>query len=300
MKDDNKTSNSGNYVCRDDVATTQEYISGTTTAHSSSNVKLSLIAQALVESASLCAKLWQPTSRHVIGYSSRTICPELFINSVGSGHTNTGSITMYSSQQKNNGNGEVDMLHSTQNELDGCENELDHDIENRPVKLEERQKQTSQTDNMNIDSSVGISTTSNACGITTNIERDVQVGPVMGISMKYVDKFIQKHRNSWGCRNMYMFYHISVWRERTAAQYDLCVSYVLPTHLLLEISRSLPKSVEDICKLIHPLPGILDEYLEFFDDGRHVKGVELLLANLLQGYQDYEKALNKLVKQQSS
>ena len=92
-----------------------------------------------------------------------------------------------------------------------------------------------------------------------------------------------------------MFYHLSIWRERTAAQYDVRVSYVLPAYLLLEISRIIPMSIEEIQKVTYPLPGILADELEYFDDGRHVQGAELLLASLLEGTQHYENAVKKLL-----
>ena len=192
-------------------------------------------------------------------------------------------------------NNEVDD-DSNEDEGDGDKDGGDDDIERRSLQLKKREKKVKvNSKNRQINAIDEKTSTDTQVGASrSKTDKCIQISKIQGISLKGVDKFALRNKNSWTSKNLYMFYHLSIWRERTAAQYDRRASYALPLHLLLQLSKHLPMTLDDISLLVSPLPGILGENLEFFDDGRHVKGVELLLASILQGIQDYNKALEKL------
>ena len=108
---------------------------------------------------------------------------------------------------------------------------------------------------------------------TSNGHVEVIVCPVPGVTLKGLSKYEKRTRSEWNSKNVYVFYQLFIWRERTAAIYDRKVHFVCPDYLLFEVASALPKTASELLTLQYPLPGLLGAKVEFFDEGEKESSV---------------------------
>lgn len=54
---------------------------------------------------------------------------------------------------------------------------------------------------------------------------------------------------------------IFAWRDKTARLEDESYAYILPDHMLLQISESLPREMQGILACCNPIPPIVRQHL---------------------------------------
>lgn len=70
-----------------------------------------------------------------------------------------------------------------------------------------------------------------------------------------------KSKRSFDNRQLYALREIFVWRDKIARLEDESYPYVLPNHMLLQISESLPREMQGILACCNPIPPLVRQHL---------------------------------------
>lgn len=73
----------------------------------------------------------------------------------------------------------------------------------------------------------------------------------------------RKSKKNFDNRQLYAFKEIFVWRDRMARQEDESYGYVLPNHMMMQISEALPREIQGILACCNPIPTLVRQHLVY-------------------------------------
>lgn len=79
-------------------------------------------------------------------------------------------------------------------------------------------------------------------------------------SVSHMDVY-RKSKKAFDNRQLYALQHLFIWRDKTAREEDESYGYVLPNHMMLQISEVLPREMQGILACCNPLPPLVKQHL---------------------------------------
>ncbi|XP_063696904.1 LOW QUALITY PROTEIN: exosome complex component 10 homolog [Culicoides brevitarsis] len=79
-------------------------------------------------------------------------------------------------------------------------------------------------------------------------------------SVSHMDIY-RKSKKVFDNRQLYALQHLNIWRDKVAREEDESYGFVLPNHMMLQISEVLPREMQGILACCNPLPPLVKQHL---------------------------------------
>lgn len=121
-------------------------------------------------------------------------------------------------------------------------------------------------------------------------------------SFSHMDVY-RKSKKVFDNRQLYALQHLFIWRDKVAREEDESYGFVLPNHMILQISELLPREMQGILACCNPLPPLVKQHLHILHkiilkarEQNLVKPIEVDVMHVnreatISNHRDYENPL---------